>query len=201
MTGITSITRKSARLYLEDRLFLHYLIPRHQRVLLRHYNHVYEAHFCGYAPTSLQYCVREGKSSFTFPIGSSSANLHLSLKVFMTREDTLACVHEPFGDAFYFGPERLSTRYENDEAARKASGFSESTFKTILERIERESKEVRFKFSMLHLPYFLDSSNLIFRCYSTRDWAYLFSSKSSCLSCSWKFPLLWSFTLSLPSSQ
>jgi len=87
----------------------------------------------------------------------------------MTREDTLACVHEPFGDAFYFGPERLSTRYENDEAARKASGFSESTFKTIFERIEREGKEVRFKFSMLHLPYFLDSSNLIFRCYSTRD--------------------------------
>lgn len=59
----------------------------------------------------------------------------------MTRRDILTCVHEPFGDAFYFGPERLSTRYENDQKAREESGFSNSTFKVILERIERESKE------------------------------------------------------------
>ena len=62
----------------------------------------------------------------------------------MTRRDSLACVHEPFGDAFYFGPERLSSRYENDEKAREESGFANSTYKTILERIEREGKEVRF---------------------------------------------------------
>ncbi|KAG4025740.1 hypothetical protein MFRU_051g00050 [Monilinia fructicola] len=62
-------------------------------------------------------------------------------RVFMTRDDVLACVHEPFGDAFYFGPERLSPRYENDEAARQASGFADSTFKTIFERIEKEGKE------------------------------------------------------------
>lgn len=61
----------------------------------------------------------------------------------MTRDDILSCVHEPFGDAFYFGPERLSIRYEKDEAARQESGFSQSTFKTIFERIEREGKEVR----------------------------------------------------------
>ncbi|RAL59492.1 hypothetical protein DID88_006605 [Monilinia fructigena] len=54
---------------------------------------------------------------------------------------SFACVHEPFGDAFYFGPERLSPRYENDEAARQASGFADSTFKTIFERIEKEGKE------------------------------------------------------------
>jgi len=59
----------------------------------------------------------------------------------MTRDDTLSCVHEPFGDAFYFGPERLSSRYEDDEKAREESGFANSTFKTIFERIERESKE------------------------------------------------------------
>jgi hypothetical protein len=35
----------------------------------------------------------------------------------------------------------MSTRYENDEQARKDSGFANSTFKTIFERIERESKE------------------------------------------------------------
>ncbi|KAI9810771.1 MAG: hypothetical protein M1827_006109 [Pycnora praestabilis] len=59
----------------------------------------------------------------------------------MTRHDSLACVHEPFGDAFYFGPERLSERYEKDEKERTASGFSSSTFKTILDRIEREGSE------------------------------------------------------------
>lgn len=60
----------------------------------------------------------------------------------MTRRDTLQCVHEPFGDAFYFGPERLSERYEKDEEGRIESGFSESTFKTIFDRIERENAEV-----------------------------------------------------------
>lgn len=60
----------------------------------------------------------------------------------MTRRDTLQCVHEPFGDAFYYGPERLSERYEKDKEGRLDSGFSESTFRTILERIERENSEV-----------------------------------------------------------
>lgn len=64
------------------------------------------------------------------------------IQVFMTRTDILSCVHEPFGDAFYFGPERLSDRYEDDEKAREESGFKDSTFKTIFERIEREGKEV-----------------------------------------------------------
>ncbi|ESZ92991.1 hypothetical protein SBOR_6612 [Sclerotinia borealis F-4128] len=62
-------------------------------------------------------------------------------RVFMTRDDVLACVHEPFGDAFYFGPERLSPRYENDEATRQESGFADSTFKTVFDRIEKEGKE------------------------------------------------------------
>ena len=61
----------------------------------------------------------------------------------MTRRDALTCVHEPFGDAFYFGTERLSDRYETDEEARKESGFSASTFKTIFDRFDEESKQVR----------------------------------------------------------
>ncbi|KAL9028576.1 MAG: hypothetical protein Q9196_003080 [Gyalolechia fulgens] len=65
------------------------------------------------------------------------------MKVFMTQHDTLQCVHEPFGDAFYYGPERLSSRYENDPEAREASGFSQSTYQTILDRIEKEATEVR----------------------------------------------------------
>lgn len=64
----------------------------------------------------------------------------------MTRTESLKCVHEPFGDAFYFGPERLSERYEEDEEVRAESGFGDSTYKTIFDRIDRESSEVR--------PYF-----------------------------------------------
>lgn len=60
----------------------------------------------------------------------------------MTRPD-LKCIHEPFGDAFYYGPERLSSRFEADELERTKSGFSESTFQTVLDRIEKEGDEVR----------------------------------------------------------
>ncbi|OJD13531.1 hypothetical protein AJ78_06015 [Emergomyces pasteurianus Ep9510] len=62
-------------------------------------------------------------------------------RVFMTRRDTLQCVHEPFGDAFYFGPERLSHRYEDDEKARVESGFANSTYQSIFDRLEREASE------------------------------------------------------------
>jgi hypothetical protein len=56
-------------------------------------------------------------------------------RVFMTRRDILHCVHEPFGDAFYFGPERLSERYEHDEAARASSGFASTTYKDVIETL------------------------------------------------------------------
>lgn len=62
----------------------------------------------------------------------------------MTRHDILTCIHEPFGDAFYFGPERLSKRYENKEQERLDSGFHTSTYKTVLETIEKEAAEVGF---------------------------------------------------------
>jgi hypothetical protein len=61
----------------------------------------------------------------------------------MTRRDTLQCVHEPFGDAYYFGPERLAERYEGDEQARKESGYSQSTYRTIFDRIAKDNSEVR----------------------------------------------------------
>lgn len=59
----------------------------------------------------------------------------------MTRHKTIQCVHEPFGDAYYFGPERLAERYENDPEARKESGYSESTYRTIFDHIARENSE------------------------------------------------------------
>lgn len=62
----------------------------------------------------------------------------------MTRRDTLQCVHEPLGDAFYFGPERLGERFMNDTAACKASGSSEKTYQDIFSSIMEEgNKEVR----------------------------------------------------------
>ena len=64
-------------------------------------------------------------------------------QVFMTRRDILECVHEPFGDAFYFGPERLSERYEKDAGAREKSGFSQTTYRTCLRHIEMAGEKVR----------------------------------------------------------
>lgn len=62
-------------------------------------------------------------------------------RVFMTRRDILNCIHEPFGDAFYFGPERLSERYEQDEEARRTSGFANTTYKDVMESLLEESKK------------------------------------------------------------
>lgn len=62
-------------------------------------------------------------------------------RVFMTRRDILECAHEPFGDAFYFGPERLSSRYEDDEAARVSSGFSDVTYKDVLDSLKSSVPE------------------------------------------------------------
>lgn len=61
----------------------------------------------------------------------------------MTRRDILECAHEPFGDAFYFGPERLSSRYDDDEAARVSSGFSDVTYKDVLDGLKSCVPEVR----------------------------------------------------------
>lgn len=62
----------------------------------------------------------------------------------MTRRDALQCVHEPFGDAFYFGPERLSKRFMNDTATLEASGSSDKTYEDIYSFIMEEgNKEVR----------------------------------------------------------
>lgn len=64
----------------------------------------------------------------------------------MTRRDILKCVHEPFGDAYYYGPERLAERYEDNAEARKKSGFEKSTYQTIFDRINQDNTEVRLQF-------------------------------------------------------
>jgi hypothetical protein len=60
----------------------------------------------------------------------------------MTRRETLNTIHEPFGDAFYYGPERLSPRFEDDVKTREESGFSDATFRKIFDLIESKESEV-----------------------------------------------------------
>ncbi|KAF2861351.1 hypothetical protein K470DRAFT_281607 [Piedraia hortae CBS 480.64] len=75
-------------------------------------------------------------------------------RVFMTRHQTLNTLHEPFGEPFYFGPERMSSRFEDDEATRGKGGFSGLTYKMIFEEIEKaasEGKRVFIKDMALYL--------------------------------------------------
>ncbi|GKU03389.1 branched-chain-amino-acid aminotransferase 2 [Fusarium langsethiae] len=62
-------------------------------------------------------------------------------RVFMARRDILESVHEPFGDAFYYGPEILSDRFRNDTATREQSGFSNKTYKDVLNEVMDAGKD------------------------------------------------------------
>ena len=84
--------------------------------------------------------------------GSNLLTISSCLQVFMTRRD-LNCIHEPFGDAFYFGPERLSDRYEKDEKERIDSGFANSTYKTIFDQLDKEAAEVRAFFPLSYVQF------------------------------------------------
>lgn len=88
-------------------------------------------------------------------------------RVFMTRRDILHCVHEPFGDAFYFGPERLSERYEDDEEGRKKSGFSNVTYKDVMDRLLDPAESKVSSSSALHNAFPLGMSGRCF--YSSND--------------------------------
>jgi len=77
------------------------------------------------------------------PRHAQTALANTYLQVFMTRRDSLECFHEPFGDPFYFGPERLSERYENDELSRVKSGYSKTTYKDVMDQLVDDTREVR----------------------------------------------------------
>lgn len=40
--------------------------------------------------------------------------------------------HEPFGDPWYFGPELMAERFQNDKQAREETGMSQITYKDVL---------------------------------------------------------------------
>lgn len=62
-------------------------------------------------------------------------------RVFMARRDILECGHEPFGDAFYFGPEFLSDRFRDDADYRQNTEYCNTTFKDVLESLADAEKE------------------------------------------------------------
>jgi hypothetical protein len=57
---------------------------------------------------------------------------------FMSRPDIFT-LHEPFGDAFYFGPERLSDRYAEKELKNHPQRYT--TYGDVLDRIVKKSKD------------------------------------------------------------
>lgn len=63
----------------------------------------------------------------------------------MTRRDILTCVHEPFGEAFYYGPERLSPRFADDPEAREKSGCAGETYEDVVDRLGKAEKRVFIK--------------------------------------------------------
>lgn len=57
----------------------------------------------------------------------------------------LHCIHEPFGDAFYYGPERLGRRYDGDAHSqeRADSGFSSTTFAQVVASLKSPDPQKR----------------------------------------------------------
>lgn len=59
----------------------------------------------------------------------------------MTRSDLLDCHHEPFGDAFYFGPEKISpawTRWPADKIEK--TGKAHYTYDLVLSSLQEAAK-------------------------------------------------------------
>ncbi|KAI9897151.1 hypothetical protein N3K66_008173 [Trichothecium roseum] len=76
-------------------------------------------------------------------------------RVFMTRRDTLQCVHEPFGDAYYYGPEFMSERFKDDEAYRQNSGLADKTYANILESIKEDGDKEGKRIFIKDMAYYL----------------------------------------------
>jgi hypothetical protein len=55
-------------------------------------------------------------------------------QMLMTRMDVVTCIHEPFSEAFYLGPERLSNRFT--EAQILASGSAYKTYKMVQDQLD-----------------------------------------------------------------
>lgn len=68
-------------------------------------------------------------------------------RAFLERKDDIQCFHEPFGEPFYYGPDRMSRRYDEEQC--RASGHQEVTFdsvmKTIMRACQTENRRIFIK--------------------------------------------------------
>jgi len=72
-------------------------------------------------------------------------------RVMMTRTDVLTCVHEPFGDPFYYSnEERLGIRFGADTDAmrkvREETGYAGVSYRDTFDDIGRQAAEVCWSF-------------------------------------------------------
>ncbi|SCV71217.1 BQ2448_2805 [Microbotryum intermedium] len=61
----------------------------------------------------------------------------------LQRPDDFEVLHEPMGDAFYFGPERISKRYSPEQCAKEFPHYAESTFKKTWENVIKPNETKR----------------------------------------------------------
>lgn len=52
------------------------------------------------------------------------------------RAKDIACIHAPFSDAYHWGPEKLSERYEDMEKLRPENGLENYTYRAALQAID-----------------------------------------------------------------
>ena len=71
-------------------------------------------------------------------------------QVFMTRRNLLTCFHEPFGDAFYYGPERISPAWMRWEADKiEKTGRAHYTYDFVLQSVLDAIKVGRVEIAIL----------------------------------------------------
>jgi len=56
----------------------------------------------------------------------------------MTCCDSLEVSHEPFGDVWYFGREKLCSRYSDEE--RQKSGYADTTYEDVIDELAQLGK-------------------------------------------------------------
>ncbi|SCZ99579.1 BZ3500_MvSof-1268-A1-R1_Chr3-1g06118 [Microbotryum saponariae] len=61
----------------------------------------------------------------------------------LQRPDDFEVLHEPMGDAFYFGPERISKRYSPEQCAKEFPHYAEATFKKTWENVIKPNETKR----------------------------------------------------------
>ncbi|KDE06617.1 hypothetical protein MVLG_03113 [Microbotryum lychnidis-dioicae p1A1 Lamole] len=61
----------------------------------------------------------------------------------LQRPDDFEVLHEPMGDAFYFGPEKISKRYSPEKCAKEFPHYAEATFKKTWENVIKPNETKR----------------------------------------------------------